>query len=174
MSKSVPKAPRYDSFQPASPAASRAKSRNKGKDTAAELLLRQALWAIGVRYRLHVAGLPGKPDIVLPRQKIAVFVDGDFWHGRNWLELQEKLRHRANPDYWVAKIDYNRARDLEQTKALEDLGWTVLRMWETEVKKDPGAAAEKVLAAKEASPGNQEAETGNQKLFTGIRPREPS
>ncbi|MCU0574869.1 MAG: very short patch repair endonuclease [Syntrophobacteraceae bacterium] len=151
MSKSVAKAPRYDSYRSASPAASRAKSRNKGKDTAAELLLRQALWAIGVRYRLHVAGLPGKPDIVLPRQKIAVFIDGDFWHGRNWQALESKLRHRANPDYWVAKIKYNITRDLEQTKALKDQGWTVLRLWETEVKKDPGAAAEKVLAALDSS-----------------------
>lgn len=146
-SNSLPKSPRYDSYRSASPAASRAKSRNKGKDTAAELLLREALWAIGVRYRLHVADLPGKPDVVFPKQKMAVFVDGDFWHGRNWQELEKKLRKRANPDYWVAKIEYNRARDLEQTKALKDQGWTVLRLWEKEVKRDPDAAVEKVLLA---------------------------
>jgi DNA mismatch endonuclease (patch repair protein) len=78
---------------------------------------------------------------------MAVFVDGDFWHGRNWQELEKKLRKRANPDYWVAKIEYNRARDLEQTKALKDQGWTVLRLWEKEVKRDPDAAVEKVLLA---------------------------
>jgi DNA mismatch endonuclease (patch repair protein) len=147
MSKPIVKAPRYDNYRSASSAASRAKSRNKGKDTAAELLLRQALWTIGVRYRLHVAELPGKPDIVFPRQKIAVFVDGDFWHGRDWQELEKKLRQRANPDYWIAKIEYNRIRDLKQTKTLKDLGWTVLRLWETEVNKDLNAAVEKVLIA---------------------------
>ncbi len=141
------KSPRYDGYRPSSPAASRAKSRNRGKDTKAELLLREALWALGVRYRLHAAGLPGKPDIVFPRQKIAVFVDGDFWHGRNWPVLEEQLRRRANPDYWVAKIAYNRNRDNEQTEALRGQGWTVVRLWETEVRKDPRAAVEKVLAA---------------------------
>ncbi len=147
MSKQIAKTPRYDAYRPSSPAASRAKRRNKAKDTGAEVLLRKALWERGARYRLHARGLPGKPDIVFPRQKVAVFVDGDFWHGRNWDELREKLKHRANPDYWIAKITYNRTRDREQTEALKGQGWTVLRLWETEVNSDPHAAVEKVLSA---------------------------
>lgn len=89
------------------------------QNTGAEVLLRKTLWSRGIRYRLHASDLPGKPDIVFPNHKVAVFVDGDFWHGRNWQELEKKLKHRANPDYWLAKIEYNRSRDLEQTAALQ-------------------------------------------------------
>lgn len=147
MTVPIARAPRYDAYRPSSASASHAKRRNKAKDSNAEVLLRKALWARGARYRLHAKDLPGKPDIVLPKQKVAVFVDGDFWHGRNWEDLQEKLKQRANPDYWIAKIAYNRTRDLEQTEALKEQGWTVLRFWETEVTKDPDAAVEAILNA---------------------------
>ena len=103
--------PRYGSFQPSSETASRIKRRVGSRGTRSELLLRRALWAEGLRYRLHRKDLPGKPDIVFPRQKIAVFCDGDFWHGRYWPALQEKLRSRANPDYWIPKIQSNIDRD---------------------------------------------------------------
>ena len=140
------KAPRYDSFKPASESASFAKRRNKAKDTAAEVLLRKALWSQGVRYRLHVGQLPGKPDIVFPSKRIAVFIDGDFWHGRNWEELKKKLSRRANAEYWIAKIEYNRSRDHAQTEALGEQGWTVLRVWETDVVRNLQEAVEAVMA----------------------------
>lgn len=141
------KAPRYDACSPASSAASHAKRCNRSKDTCAEVLLRKALWSRGIRYRLHARGLPGKPDILFPKERVAVFVDGDFWHGRNWGELETKLKCRANSDYWIAKIAYNRSRDLDQTAALRDLGWTVIRLWEKDITGDLDSAAQTVLKA---------------------------
>jgi len=123
--------------------------RNKAKDTAPEILLRKALWSRGLRYRLHVSQLPGKPDIVFSRERVAVFVDGDFWHGRNWEELEKKLKRRANAEYWIAKIRYNRDRDREQRRALEEHGWTVIRLWETDIAQNVEEAVETVVAALE-------------------------
>ncbi|MFA9459780.1 very short patch repair endonuclease [Thiohalorhabdus methylotrophus] len=141
------KAPRFDDRRPASEHASKAKRKNRRTDTRAEMLLRKALWARGARYRLHARDLPGKPDLVFRGKRVAVFVDGDFWHGRDWEKNREKVARRSNGDYWVAKIEYNMERDRHQTKALEALGWTVLRFWETDVKKDLQEAVEAVLAA---------------------------
>jgi DNA mismatch endonuclease (patch repair protein) len=142
------KAPRYDSFSPASESASRAKRRNRAKNTATEVLLRKALWHRGVRYRLYAGSLPGKPDIVLSRERIVIFIDGDFWHGRNWEELEKKLRNRANPEYWIAKIGYNRSRDHDQTQALHELGWEVLRFWETDIHRNLDHAVDTIMAAR--------------------------
>jgi DNA mismatch endonuclease (patch repair protein) len=136
--------PRYDGFAPSSPVASRIKQRNRAKSTRAELLLRRRVWRRGLRYRLHHAGLPGKPDLVFARERVVVFCDGDFWHGRRWEERRAKLARGSNARYWVAKIERNRERDWEQTRALLQGGWTVLRLWEGEVLRDPDAAAEQV------------------------------
>jgi DNA mismatch endonuclease, patch repair protein len=126
----------YKSYKASSQAASRAKKRNQGGKTRAELTLRRELWRRGLRYRVKIAGLLGKPDIIFPKAQLAVFVDGDFWHGRNWLVLKEALSRRANSGYWIPKIDSNRNRDLDVTAELESLGWCVLRFWETEVLAD--------------------------------------
>ena len=107
--------------------------------TAPELVLRRALWAAGLRYRLHPVDLPGRPDLVLPRVKMAVFCDGDFWHGRNWRQRKAKLSRGWNGGYWVAKLERNRRRDREVTRQLRALGWTVLRFWETDVQRDPAS-----------------------------------
>jgi DNA mismatch endonuclease (patch repair protein) len=136
--------PRYDGFAPSSSVASRIKQRNRAKSTRAELLLRRRVWRRGLRYRLHHAGLPGKPDLVFARERVVVFCDGDFWHGRRWEERRAKLARGSNARYWVAKIERNRERDWEQTRALLQGGWTVLRLWEGEVLRDPDAAAEQV------------------------------
>ena len=109
-------------------------SKIKSKDTKAEILLRKALWNNGYRYKKNSSILPGKPDIVLTKYKLAIFIDGEFWHGFNWEE--KKKRIKSNSDYWVKKIERNIERDLQNTKALEDLGWRVIRFWELEVKKD--------------------------------------
>lgn len=130
---------------------SRTMSRIRSKNTRAEMMLRRRLHQRGLRYRIHADRLPGKPDIVFTRQKIAVFVDGDFWHGRNF----EGWKHKLQP-YWKAKIERNLERDLQRTAELEQGGWTVLRIWEHEVKADPDACAERVARALEAAGREQE------------------
>lgn len=139
-------APRFGSHEPASRQASEIKQKTPRKDTRAELQLRRALWRRGARYRLHADELPGKPDLVFRGRKVAVFVDGDFWHGRDWPTLREKLARRHNASYWLAKISYNRDRDQRNTERLQDNGWCVLRFWESDVKADPSAVAETVLS----------------------------
>ena len=104
---------------------------NRSKHTKPEILLRKALWARGLRYRLHAKDLPGKPDIVFRRAWVVVFCDGDFWHGRDWEQRRAKLADGANPDYWINKIASNRERAVHQSQELEAAGWLVLRFWES-------------------------------------------
>ncbi|MDA8210194.1 MAG: very short patch repair endonuclease [Actinomycetota bacterium] len=100
----------------------------RGKDTAPEIRLRKALWASGLRYRVHPK-LPGRPDIAFPRAKVAVFVDGCFWHS---CPLHGK-RPKSNTDYWQPKLERNRVRDCRVDRALADIGWISIRVWEHEV-----------------------------------------
>src|SRR3954471_16843334 len=141
-----PKVPYYSGFTPASPTASRIKQANRREGGRAERLLGQALWRAGLRYRKHAAGLPGRPDFVFAGARVCVFCDGDFWHGRDWDTLRERLARRANPDYWLAKIGRNVERDLEQTERLTAAGWLVVRPWEADVLPDPEAAPFQVKA----------------------------
>lgn len=129
-------APSYDGYTPSSLRASRVKARVRSTDTKPELLLRRELWSRGLRYRLHPPEVYGKPDLAFLGRRVAVFVDGDFWHGRDWCNLEPKLRKRANSEYWIAKIKYNRDRDVAVTRRLESDGWSVLRFWEHEVLQD--------------------------------------
>src|SRR5439155_7828808 len=124
--------------------ASAVKRRNRSKNTRAELKLRRALSHLGLTFRLHVRSLPGKPDFVFSRARVAVFCDGDFWHGRNWPTRRSRLEKGSNADYWLHKIRYNIARDKRQTRQLKLAGWLVIRVWETDVLRDPGEAAERV------------------------------
>lgn len=107
-------------------------SRIRGKNTKPELLVRRFLHARGYRYRLHVKDLPGKPDIVLPKYKTVIFVHGCFWHGH------ENCRYFVVPktrtDWWLAKINGNTANDEKAEKALKDLGWRVITLWECSLK----------------------------------------
>jgi DNA mismatch endonuclease, patch repair protein len=135
----------------ASPSASRAKKANTATATRCELHLRRTLWSKGMRYRVNVADLPGRPDIVFPRQKIAIFCDGDFWHGRSWDRLKRRLRVRHNSAYWIAKISANRERDHRNEQQLSNDGWLVLRFWETDILKNVQrvtATIEKELAGR--------------------------
>lgn len=141
-----PKVPYYSGFTPASPTASRIKQANRREGGRAERLLGQALWRAGLRYRKHATSLPGRPDFAFAGARVCVFCDGDFWHGRDWATLRERLARRANPAYWLAKIGRNVERDREQTEQLTDLGWLVVRLWETDVLRDPEAAAAQVKA----------------------------
>jgi len=110
-------------------------------------MLRRALWATGCRYRKNLPGLPGRPDIAFLGPRVAVFCDGDFWHGRDWESRREKLARGTNPAYWIAKIQRNIERDRQNTRRLEDLGWTVVRLWESQIRSDTERAAETVIEA---------------------------
>lgn len=126
--------PRYDGLKPSSSRASAAaRGSSRKASTKPELLLRRALWMKGRRYRNNRTDLPGVPDIVFPGARVIVFVDGDFWHGKNWRTRKAKLGCGHNAEYWIRKIERNIARDREQTRALRAAGWTVLRAWESEV-----------------------------------------
>lgn len=103
-------------------------SKVRSKDTSPELKLRKALWSAGLRYRKHYG--PHHIDIAFPGKKVAVFVDGCFWHG---CPIHGTIPE-SNKDYWVPKLERNKKRDLERTAALEAEGWTVIRAWEHELK----------------------------------------
>ena len=108
----------------------------KGKNTSIELCLRKALWNKGIRYRKKYKKLPGKPDIAITKYKIAVFCDSEFFHGKDWEVLKPRLEAGNNAEYWVPKISRNRERDEEVNKELLFLGWTVIRFWGKEIKKN--------------------------------------
>lgn len=145
--KSGSKVPNYSLFNPASVQTSRIKQRNRSENTKDEVLLRQRVWRLGIRYGLHDISLPGKPDIVFRRAKVAVFCDGDFWHGRNWRKRKMCLLKGTNAAYWVPKIQANIERDRRQTAKLRKMGWRVLRFWETDILRDPDRLAEEVRNA---------------------------
>ncbi len=108
----------------------------RSNDTEIEVLLRKALWKKGYRYRKNYKALPGKPDIVLTKYKIAVFCDGEFFHGKDWEVLKPRLENSNNSEFWLNKISRNIERDDEINKQLLFLGWTVIRFWGKEIKKD--------------------------------------
>ena len=129
--------PSYAGFKPASATAIYVHSRGAKKtDTHCEQQLRGALFRLGLRFRKNVKTLPGVPDIVFPRHKLVVFCDGDFWHGKDWKKRKQRLANGTNSAYWVKKIDTNMARDRRHDALLRREGWTVLRVWESEIKAD--------------------------------------
>ena len=108
----------------------------KSKDTSIEVSLRRALWKKGYRYRKNYSALPGKPDIVLTKYRIAIFCDGELFHGKNWEILKPRLLKGNNPDFWVKKIERNMKRDDENDKKLLFLGWTVIHFWGNDILKN--------------------------------------
>lgn len=108
----------------------------KSKDTKIEIALRKALWNKGYRYRKNYCLLPGKPDIVLTKYKIAIFCDSEFFHGKDWEVLKPKLEKGKNPDYWIPKIERNMERDREKDQELLFAGWTVVHFWGKEILKN--------------------------------------
>lgn len=115
---------------------------NKSKGTKPELLLAKAMWALGLRYRKNSGSIFGKPDFSFKKYKVVVFVDGEFWHGKDW--EQRKAEIKGNREFWIAKIERNIRRDMEVTGRLKAEGWTVLRFWSNDVVKNAGCHAEKV------------------------------
>lgn len=108
-----------------------------GKDTKIEVILRKALWNKGYRYRKNYKKLPGSPDIVLTKYKIAIFCDGEFFHGKDWEKLRERLKRGDNGEFWIKKIARNMEHDNDINKRLEFEGWTVLRFWGNDIKRNP-------------------------------------
>jgi DNA mismatch endonuclease (patch repair protein) len=115
----------------------------RGKNTKCEVLLRKALWKNGVRYRKNYAALPGKPDIAITRAKIAIFVDGDFWHGHGYETPGEQVN--TNKKFWIKKLTNNKKRDEEVNDLLTEEGWLVIRFWESDVKNDLKACIDEIL-----------------------------
>lgn len=121
----------------------------KSKDTSIEIALRLALWHSGIRYRKNYKNLPGKPDIAITRYRIAVFCDSDFWHGYDWENRHQRIK--SNREYWIPKIERNMQRDKEVTTRLKAMGWTVLRFWEWQIKKQLDECVNTIIEAVEAS-----------------------
>lgn len=114
----------------------------KSKNTKPEQIVRQVLWHAGFRYRLHVKDLPGKPDIVLPRYKTAIFINGCFWHGHDG--CKDYVIPKTNTAFWLEKIRRNKERDIKDNIDLSSAGWRVITIWECELKK---AVVEKTLSS---------------------------
>ena len=115
----------------------------RSKNTKPEMALRKELWKTGIRYRKNVKELPGTPDIVIRKKKLAIFVDGEFWHGYNWHEKKDKIK--TNRGFWVPKIERNMQKDLENEAALNNLGFKVIRFWEHEIKQHPSKCVSEIL-----------------------------
>ena len=120
------------------------------KATRPEIALRKALWHNNLRYRVNYKELPGKPDIVFTKQKVVVFCDGDYWHGHNWAvrglsSFEEEISGYS--DYWKQKILRNIERDEENNRALRALGWSVVRIWESDILNDVDGCVKTVQEA---------------------------
>lgn len=136
--------PRFKGCEPASQTSSRTKSANRKTGSKHEEVLCKRLWSKGLRYHRNHRGLPGTPDIVFTQAGLAIFCDGDFWHGRDWEDRRAKLVNGRNATYWIAKLERNRERATEVNQQLRAAGWTVLRLWETDILKDPEGTADLV------------------------------
>ena len=113
------------------------------KNGKAETILAKRLWHEGYRYRRNYKKLPGSPDIALTTCRVAVFVDGEFWHGENWEERKAKLKH--NREYWIEKIEENMARDKRVDAQLQEMGWTTIHFWEKQVLKKTDECVQEII-----------------------------
>jgi len=113
------------------------------KNGKAETILAKRLWHEGYRYRRNYKKLPGSPDIALTTYRVAVFVDGEFWHGENWEERKAKLKH--NREYWIEKIEENMARDKRVDAQLKEMGWITIHFWEKQVIKNTNYCVDAII-----------------------------
>jgi len=126
-------------FPDVSPATRKVMRANKGKDTKPEMIVRRLAHGMGYRYRLHRKGLPGKPDLVFGSRRKVIFVHGCFWHHHPDPGCKIARLPKSRLDFWLPKLDANRVRDDRDEKALENLGWRVLTVWECELKDEERA-----------------------------------
>ncbi|WP_316844867.1 very short patch repair endonuclease [Pedobacter psychrodurus] len=124
-------------------------SKIRAKNSLPELKLRKALWAKCIRFRIHPDNFPGKPDLIINKYRLAIFVDGDFWHGYNWEEKKTTLK--TNSKFWIPKIERNMQRDRHINEQLNAKGYTVMRFWEHDVKENLGNYVNQVLLYIEAA-----------------------
>lgn len=115
----------------------------KSKDTKAELVFRKKLWSLGYRYRKNVKNLPGSPDLLFQKYKLVVFIDGGFWHGYDWQQKKQKLK--TNRRFWLAKIERNMQRDIQNNVALGKMGYEVFRFWDRDIKKELDLCIQEVV-----------------------------
>ena len=118
-------------------------SKVKLKNGKAETLLAKKLWKVGVRYRKNYKQLPGSPDIAILKYRVAIFIDGEFWHGKDWDTRKKKLKH--NVEYWQTKIKENINRDIRVNNELNSLGWRVLRYWEKDILKNSDTVVKEII-----------------------------
>lgn len=116
------------------PEISKRMSKVRLKGNSIETMLAKELWRLGYRYRLNYKKLPGSPDIAITKYKIAIFVDGEFWHGKDF--DKRKISLKNNKNYWIRKIEENMERDLKVDKQLQELGWIPIRFWSEDIKQD--------------------------------------
>lgn len=116
------------------PEVSKRMSHVKLKNGKAEVKLAKKLWSMNIRYRKNYRKLPGSPDIAISKYKIAIFVDGEFWHGYKWEEKKDKLK--SNKEYWIEKIEENISRDIRNDRLLRELGWIPVHFWERDINKN--------------------------------------
>ncbi|MGJ1215354.1 very short patch repair endonuclease [Sphingobacterium multivorum] len=117
-----------------SPKRSSMMSKIRSRNSKPELILRRALWMRNIRYRLHDKSLPGTPDIVVKKYKLAIFVDGEFWHGFDWKYKRETIK--SNRLFWIPKIERNMQKDIRVNKALRDMDYVVFRFWTQDILKN--------------------------------------
>lgn len=109
-------------------------SKIRSRNSKPELILRKALWSKNIRFRLHDKSLPGTPDIVIKKYKLAIFVDGEFWHGFDWKNKRETIK--SNRLFWIPKIERNMQKDIRVNKALRDMDYVVFRFWTQDILKN--------------------------------------
>jgi DNA mismatch endonuclease, patch repair protein len=159
--------PSFKELEAASTTTSRwGKVTSRKTGSGCEAVLRQALKNEGVTFSLNDPTVIGTPDIAIPRYRIAIFCDGDFWHGRRLEWRIARLRRGHNKNYWIAKISANVARDRRISRALRKRGWSVLRFWESDILKRPEAIANRVVRKMKNRPRTRS--------FVGDRRRRPS
>jgi DNA mismatch endonuclease, patch repair protein len=123
---------------------------NRARDTEPELALRRALAARGITgYRTNVRDLPGRPDIAFTRYRLAIFVNGCFWHQHD-CDAVRSIPPKSNPEYWATKFELNRQRDERKVRELESMGWHVLTLWECEISRDSKSCASRVANSRAA------------------------
>lgn len=162
----------FRGLTPSSAAASKAKRANRKTGSHHEMQLASALRSLGLTFRRNVTRVLGSPDFVFATERVAIFCDGDFWHGRDWRRLRVALSRRHNAEYWIAKIKRNRARDRSVSRQLQVAGWTVLRFWESDIQADVVSVSKRIRACVRGSSSHCIRESGIAARKSSLRSRD--